>query len=72
VFAQSNGKLMTVEQEGNAIKISGDGLPTAVLYPESTSKFFLDGYDVQMEYQDKDSLVVYEGGKQIMKLIRRK
>lgn len=72
VFAQSNGKLMTVEQEGNAIKISGDGLPTAVLYPESTSKFFLDGYDVQMEYQDKDSLVVYEGSKQIMKLIRRK
>jgi hypothetical protein len=70
-YAQSNGKLMKVEQDGNALRISGDGLPTAVLYPESTSKFFLDGYDVQLEFPDNNSLIVYEGGKQVMKINRK-
>lgn len=70
-YLQSNGKVMNVEQEGNAIKVSGDGLPTAVLYPESSRKFFLDGYDVQIEFPDKNSVVVYENGKQVMKLLRQ-
>lgn len=71
VYAQQNGKLMKVEQEGNALKVSGDGLPTAVLYPESDNKFFLEGYDVQLEFPDQQSLVVYEGGKQVMRISRR-
>jgi CubicO group peptidase (beta-lactamase class C family) len=70
-YAQSNGKLMKVEQEGNAIKVSGDGVPTAVLYPESANKFFLEGYDVQLEFPDNNSLVVYENGKQVMKINRK-
>lgn len=72
LYAQSNGKLMKVEQEGNAIKVSGDGLPTAVLYPESINKFFLDGYDVQLEFIDNDTVAIYENGKQVMKLNRKK
>ncbi|MDP4129693.1 MAG: serine hydrolase domain-containing protein [Bacteroidota bacterium] len=71
IYAQSNGKLMKVEREGNAIKVSGDGLPTAVLYPESANRFFLEGYDVQIGFADKDSLIVYENGKRIMKLLRQ-
>lgn len=71
LYAQSNGKLMKVEQEGNAIKVSGDGLPTAVLFPESNNKFFLDGYDVQIEFPDATSLIVYESGKQVMKITRK-
>lgn len=71
IYAQNNGKLMKVEQAGNAIKVSGDGLPTAVLYPESANRFFLEGYDVQLEFPDTNSLVVYEGGKQIMKINRK-
>ncbi|MBS1530221.1 MAG: beta-lactamase family protein [Bacteroidetes bacterium] len=70
-YAQGNGKLMKVEQDGNAIKVSGDGLPTAVLFPESNSKFFLEGYDVQLEFPDTHSLIVYENGKQVMKINRR-
>lgn len=71
IYAQSNGKQMKVEQDGNAIRVSGDGLPTAVLFPESTSKFFLEGYDVQLEFPDNNSLIVYEGGKQVMKITRK-
>jgi CubicO group peptidase (beta-lactamase class C family) len=71
IYEQSNGKLMKVEQEGNAIKVSGDGVPTAVLFPESQNKFFLDGYDVQLEFPDDHSLIIYEGGKQVMKITRK-
>jgi len=71
VYEQSNGKLMKVEKDGNAVKVSGDGLPTATLFPESTNKFFLDGYDVQLEFPDSRSLIVYEGGRQVMKINRK-
>lgn len=70
-YAQSNGKLVKVEQDGNAIKISGDGVPTAVLYPESENTFFLEGYDVQIRFPDTNSLVIYENGKQVMKINRQ-
>src|SRR5579859_3327152 len=52
IYTQSNGKLINVEQAGNALKISGDGIPTAVVYPESANQFFLDGYDVQLKFPD--------------------
>jgi CubicO group peptidase (beta-lactamase class C family) len=70
-YEQSNGKLMKVEKEGNALKISGDGLPTAVVYPESDHSFFLDGYDVQLQFPDLNTLVVYESGKMVLKVKRK-
>jgi CubicO group peptidase (beta-lactamase class C family) len=71
IYEQNNGKMMKVEREGNAVKVSGDGLPTAVLFPESKNKFFLQGYDVQLEFPDTNSLIVYENGKQVMKINRK-
>jgi CubicO group peptidase (beta-lactamase class C family) len=71
VYEQSNGKQLMVELEGNALKVSGDGAPTAVLFPESESRFFLDGYDVQMEFPDANTLVIYENGRQVMKIHRK-
>ena len=62
---------MKVEKEGNALKISGDGVPTAVVFPESANKFFMDGYDVQMQFPDKNSMIVFEGGKQVLKVNRK-
>lgn len=70
-YVQSNGKLLKIEKEGNALKVSGDGLPTAVVYPESNNKFFLDGYDVQLEFPDTNSLVVFESGKLVLKVNRK-
>lgn len=71
VYVQSNGKELKVEQESDAIKVSGDGAPTAVLYPDSPNTFFLEGYDVQLVFPDLNTLVIYENGKQVMQ-IRRK
>ncbi len=65
-YVQENGKALKIEQDGNAIKVSGDGAPTATLYPEAPNKFFLEGYDVQMEFPDLQTLVVYEGGKKVV------
>jgi CubicO group peptidase (beta-lactamase class C family) len=71
VYEQSNGKLLKIEKEGNALKVSGDGAPTAVLFPESETRFFLEGYDVQMEFPDRNTLAIYENGRQVMKIHRK-
>jgi len=71
VYAQSNGKLIKVEQAGNALKVSGDGIPTAVVYPESANQFFLDGYDVQLKFPETNRMVVFEGGKQVLSVNRK-
>lgn len=70
-YEQSNGKLVKVEAAGNALKISGDGVPTVVVFPESANKFFMVGYDVQLQFPDANSLVVFEGGKQVLKVNRK-
>ncbi len=71
IYAQSNGKLIKVEQAGNALKVSGDGIPTAVIYPESVNQFFLEGYDVQLKFPDTNTLVVIENGKQVLSVNRK-
>ncbi|WP_419702015.1 serine hydrolase domain-containing protein [Mucilaginibacter sp. NFX135] len=70
-YEQSNGKLVKVEKEGNALKISGDGVPTVVVFPESANKFFMEGYDVQLQFPDVNSMIVFEGGKQVLKVNRK-
>ena len=71
-YVQNNGKVLLIEQEGNAIKVSGDGAPTAVLVPESDTAFFMEGYDVELRFPDEQTLVVYEAGRQVMKISRRR
>lgn len=71
IYAQSNGKLIKVELAGNALKVSGDGIPTAVVYPESSNQFFLDGYDVQLQFPDANTLVAIENGKQVLSANRK-
>jgi CubicO group peptidase (beta-lactamase class C family) len=71
-YEQSNGKVMNVVKEGNAIKVSGDGVPTALLVPETNNTFFLPDYDVQLVFSDGSSLAIYENGKQVMKINRKR
>jgi CubicO group peptidase (beta-lactamase class C family) len=70
-YVQSNGKLVKVEKDGNALKVSGDGVPTVTVFPESSNKFFMEGYDVQLQFPDTNTLVVFEGGKQVLKVNRK-
>jgi len=67
-YKQNNGKVIQIAQEGNAIRVSGDGAPTAVLFPETANKFFLPDYDVQLEFTEDDALIIYESGKKVMKI----
>jgi hypothetical protein len=71
LYEQSNGKVLNIVKEGNAIKVSGDGAPTAVLVPETNNTFFLPDYDVQLVFPDSSSLIIYENGKQVMKINRK-
>lgn len=68
IYEQDNRKKMKVVMEGNGIKVSGDGLPTVILFPVSKTKFYLDCNNVQLEFPDSKSLIVCENGKQVMKI----
>lgn len=74
-YVQPNGKTITVAREKNAIKFSGEGMPTHILYPQAENKFFLKDFDVQMEFVKDDadkvvSMLIYENGKQVMDVKR--
>jgi hypothetical protein len=67
---------MIITREGNAIKMSGEGLPTFVLYPESENKFFLKDFDAQLEFIRDEThkvikLITYENGKMGMEEQKR-
>jgi hypothetical protein len=75
-YVQPDGRPMKVAREDNAIKVSGDGLPTFVLYPEAKDKFFVKEFDVQLKFSRDETnkvikLTVYENGKQIMEMQKR-
>jgi len=62
-YLDSRGRTLTIMKEDSALKMSGNGLPTVKLYPESESKFFMEDFDVQFEFINEDSLVVVAYGK---------
>lgn len=75
-YIQPNGRTMIVAKEDNAIRVSGDGLPTAVLFPEAENKFFLKDFDVQLVFMRDETnkvakLIIYENGKQVMEVQKR-
>src|SRR5262249_20913958 len=41
-----------------------------VVYPESANVFFLEGYDVQLQFPNDSSLVVVENAKQVLRVTR--
>ena len=73
-YRQPNGRVMRVIQEGNAIKVSGEGIPTGILYPKSRNTFFLPNYDVQLEFRNETDtsvrMTIYENGKSVMQAVK--
>lgn len=68
---QPNGRVIRVAKEHNAIKVSGDGIPTALLFPESENKFFIQDFNVQLEFirnelEQAFHMLIYENGIEIM------
>jgi len=75
-YIQPNGRVMRIIKEDHAIRMSGDGLPTFVLYPETETKFFLKDIDAQLEFiRDENhkviKLVTYENGKKRIEAQKR-
>lgn len=74
-YRQPNGRFIRVVKEGNAIRVSGDGIPTGLLFPQSQNKFFWQKFDVQLEFvRDKAEsvlhMIIYENGKQVMDTVK--
>lgn len=74
-YQQANGRFIRVTRDGNSIKVSGDGIPTAILYPQSENTFFVEDFDVRIEFikttpETPMHLIIYENGKQVMDIQR--
>ena len=74
-YRQPNGSLIRVIKKGNAVRVSGDGIPTALLFPESKNKFFWQDYDVTLEFiRNKNNsallMIIYENGKKVMEAVK--
>ncbi len=75
-YIRPNGNAMFIVQEGQAIKVSGDGIPTFLFYPEADNKFFIKDFDVQLEFiRDENhkvvKLAIYENGKKGMEALKK-
>jgi CubicO group peptidase (beta-lactamase class C family) len=63
-YIDSYGRNLTIIKEDGALKISGTGVPTIKLYPETENKFFPKEIEVQFEFTTSDSLIIkVDGGK---------
>jgi hypothetical protein len=63
MYLDSYNRSLTVIKEDGVLKISGNGVPTVKLYPETENKFFLKDMDVQFEFINDDSFTVTANGK---------
>jgi len=75
-YFQSNGRKVTIAKENEqALRMSGDGIPAFVLYPESEKTFFLKDFDAQLEFvlnENKEvvQLITYENGRKGMEAVK--
>lgn len=69
VYELAPGFHLTLTREGDRLIGQPTGLPKAELFPESETKFFLQGEDVQVEFQrgpdgKATGLTLFQGGRQ--------
>ena len=69
VYELAPGFQLTLTREGDRLMGQPTGLPKAELFPESETKFFLKGEDVQVEFQrgpdgKATGLTLFQGGRQ--------
>lgn len=63
MYLDSYGRNLTIIKEDSVLSLSGNGVPTVTLYPETEDKFFLMDLGVQFEFINDDSLVITANGK---------
>jgi CubicO group peptidase (beta-lactamase class C family) len=63
VYLNSYGKKLSFTKVADGLQLSGKDVPTFKLYPETENKFFIKEFDIQFEFINSDSLVIYGNGK---------
>jgi CubicO group peptidase (beta-lactamase class C family) len=63
VYLSSYGKNLVITKEADVLQLSGEDVPTFKLYPETGNKFFIKEFDIQLEFINSDSLVIFGNGK---------
>lgn len=71
-YIRAEGKKLLIAKEENALKISGDDLPTILFFPETERKFFIKEANVHLEFLEDGNKRIsvvkfYENGSEIFK-----
>lgn len=62
-YSTSYGGFLSISQIENGLKVTGDGMPTLKIYPETSHTFYPKEFEYQFEFINSDSLNVIIGGK---------
>lgn len=63
-FLDSYGRYLKIVKEEKWLEISGEGVPTIKLFPETENKFYPREFEVEFEFVETDSLIIkVEDGK---------
>jgi CubicO group peptidase (beta-lactamase class C family) len=62
-YTDSYGRNLTISQIDNTLKISGNGMPTLRIYPESEHTFYPKEFEYQFKFISSDSLNIVIDGK---------
>ena len=63
LYLDTYGRNLTITREDNVLSMSGNGIPTVILYPFREDKFFLMDLGVEFDFIKDDSLVIIVDGK---------
>lgn len=62
-FIDSRGRSLAITRNNNVLKMEGNGIPTVKLCPKAENKFFIQEFDVQLEFVNPDSFFLTAYGK---------
>ena len=62
-YATSYGRYLTISQIDKALKVTGSGMPTLKIFPETEHTFYPKEFEYQFEFINSDSLNIIIDGK---------
>jgi CubicO group peptidase (beta-lactamase class C family) len=74
IYREKSGRIVTVERESNYLLIEGEGIPPMRGIATTDRRFFLDGTDLLVKFEDRDTSVVmdvFEDGRKVTEFVRR-
>ena len=62
-YSTSYGRILSISKIDNGLKVTGSGMPTLKIYPETKHTFYPKEFEYQFEFINSDSLNIIIGGK---------